>query len=232
MNNTGQIFKSKSTEKFTVIPNAMIQRPDLSAKAKGLLCYILSLPSDWVINKSEVHKHFKDGLDAIRSGFKELEKAGYILSVEIRNDKGHFKGYNYIVYDEPQLEKPISENPISVKPISENPTLQKKQLTKETVNKEIINNIIEDLNLVLGKNYKTTTKPYRDAISARLNEGYTEDDFKHVHRCMFKLWKGTDQEQYLTPDTLYRPSKFPKYVNTEMPKNKPTKKSTHIANFI
>jgi len=85
--NTGRIYKSKLNKGFTVIPNEFLQTPYFSAKAKGLLCYILSLPDDWKLYKSELTSHFSDGKDSLMSGFKELENAGYIKAIEVRNEK-------------------------------------------------------------------------------------------------------------------------------------------------
>jgi len=108
--NTGQIVKSKSSGNYTIIPNAMVNDVEMSLKAKGLLVYLLSLPTDWVIYKSEIQNHHTDGRDSVASAFKELEIRGYILSIEIRNSKGHFKGFNYIVYENPKTENPKLEN--------------------------------------------------------------------------------------------------------------------------
>ena len=129
--NTGQICKSKSTSRYTTIPNELIQNKNLSAKAKGIIVYLLSLPDNWVVYKTELHNNFTDGKDSIRSGFDELVEAGYIVTVDVRDENGRFKGSNHIVYD-----LPISENPISVNPTSVNPPLQKKHNTKETKEKE------------------------------------------------------------------------------------------------
>jgi uncharacterized phage protein (TIGR02220 family) len=79
--------------------------------------------------------------------------------------------------------------------------------------------IIDDLNLVLKANYRVTTEAYREKIRGRWKDGYRLEDFKYVHRIMFDAWSGTDDEQWLTPDTLYRSSKFPKYRERKPPTN-------------
>lgn len=128
--NSGQITKSKTTERFTVVPNLALQDSEMSLKAKGLLAYLLSLPSDWVIYKSELHKNFTDGSTSVQTAFKELQDKGYVLSVEIRDECGKFKGYNHNVYDYPVTENPISGNPTSEKTTSDNQVLQKTHSTK------------------------------------------------------------------------------------------------------
>lgn len=74
--------------------------------------------------------------------------------------------------------------------------------------------IIEYLNVKTGSKFKATTKPYIQAIQSRLKEGYTVDDFKTVIDKKCREWKGTKLEKYLTPKTLFAPSHFDTYLNS------------------
>ena len=74
--------------------------------------------------------------------------------------------------------------------------------------------IIEYLNLKTGSKFKPTTKPYVQAIRSRLKEGYTVNDFKTVIDKKCREWKGTKLEKYLTPKTLFAPSHFDTYLNS------------------
>jgi len=76
----------------------------LSLKAKGLMTYLLSLPSDWMIYKEEITMHHKDGRDSVTSGFKELLRAGYMTHVVEKNSKGQFVANIYTVYEQPQIK--------------------------------------------------------------------------------------------------------------------------------
>ncbi len=78
---------------------------------------------------------------------------------------------------------------------------------------ELVKSIVSDLNLVLGSSYKHTTQTIKDFIKARLNEGFSLDDFKTVHRKMLTAW-GADEKmyKYLRPQTLYS-NKFESYLN-------------------
>lgn len=134
MNNTGQISKVRGALPFAQIPNAMLQDPSLSAKAKGLLAFLLSLPEDWVIYKSNLGNFFSDGYDSLISGWKELEAAGYVLSVRMIDANGMFKGWNHVVYYEPQLARLSSDSGISEigKPeIGKIGSIQRKNLKKK-----------------------------------------------------------------------------------------------------
>ena len=83
---------------------------------------------------------------------------------------------------------------------------------------QLIHDIVDYLNLVCGTNYKDKTANTRKHISARLNEGYTFDDFALVIDKKASEWKGTTMEQYLRPDTLFG-TKFESYLNQRI--NKP-----------
>ena len=78
------------------------------------------------------------------------------------------------------------------------------------------NEVIDFLNQVAGTSYKhseTSRKPIR----ARLNDGFTVEDCKRVICNRWKAWRGTEWQQYMRPDTLFRPSKFEGYLNATTP---------------
>lgn len=77
---------------------------------------------------------------------------------------------------------------------------------------DTVKEIVEYLNLVCSSNYRVNAKNTIKHINARINEGYTVDDFKTVIEKKHKEWDGTSMSQYLTPDTLFG-TKFEKYLN-------------------
>ena len=84
-----------------------------------------------------------------------------------------------------------------------------------------IKEIIDYLNSKADKNYKTNTSNTTKNITARLNEGYTVDDFFKVINRKVDDWKGTIYEKYLRPETLFG-SKFEGYLNEKWVTSKPT----------
>jgi len=98
----------------------------------------------------------------------------------------------------------------------------------EKVNeKEIeIDNVIQEFNKIVGSNYQTKSKAIREYIRARLTEGYSKDDCIKVIQIKSRDWKGTDMEKYLRPSTLFRPTKFPEYLN-QKEQTKSTPQSRH-----
>lgn len=72
--------------------------------------------------------------------------------------------------------------------------------------------VISYLNSVLGTNYRYQSKATQGHINARLNEGFTLEDFKAVIDKKTEEWKGTEMAQYLRPETLFG-TKFESYLN-------------------
>ena len=78
--------------------------------------------------------------------------------------------------------------------------------------------VIDYLNQACETNYRHA-KGTRDKIMPRLKEGFTVDECKSVIDKKAREWKGTEWEKYLTPDTLFRPSNFEKYLNQKINKS-------------
>jgi|SRR5690625_3690090 len=74
--------------------------------------------------------------------------------------------------------------------------------------------IINYLNDVSGKKYRSTTQKTKDLIKARWIETFTVDDFKKVIDKKVKEWTGTDMAKYIRPETLFG-NKFEGYLNQE-----------------
>lgn len=76
--------------------------------------------------------------------------------------------------------------------------------------------IVEYLNKKANKNYKHNSDKTRRFIDARLNEGFTLEDFKKVIDNKCRSWLNDERmNQYLRPETLFG-TKFEAYLN-EMP---------------
>lgn len=93
-----RIYRVKKEAKYTMVSNEILQRIDLSWKAKGIMVYVLSLPDDWDIYLEEIMKHSTDGKAGFRSGWKELEKAGYVKRIPVR-EKGKIIKWETYIYE-------------------------------------------------------------------------------------------------------------------------------------
>ncbi|RDW17608.1 replication protein [Oceanobacillus arenosus] len=73
--------------------------------------------------------------------------------------------------------------------------------------------IINYLNDVANKNYRSSTPKTKNLIKARWNEGFRMDDFKSVIDTKYREWKNDDKmSKFLRPETLFSP-KFEGYLN-------------------
>ena len=81
--------------------------------------------------------------------------------------------------------------------------------------------IIEYLNQKLGTRYRHGSDINKKYINARLNEGYTVDDFYDVIDKKCGEWQGTEREKYLRPETLFG-NKFESYLNQNIVKEQKT----------
>ncbi len=73
--------------------------------------------------------------------------------------------------------------------------------------------VIDHMNAVCGTHFKADTLGTKKHISARLNEGFTVDDCKHVIDVKYAEWHNTDMAKYLRPQTLFNSEKFDGYLN-------------------
>lgn len=104
----------KFQSQFAQVPNAMLQDSRLSFKARGLWAYMQSLPDDWDFAVERIAEG-KDGKDAVRSGLRELEAAGYLSRKMISVGAGGSE-------TEYSLSVPVAENPTAqTVAVAENP---------------------------------------------------------------------------------------------------------------
>lgn len=84
---------------YTVVSNESIKNPNLSLKAKGVLCLILSLKDVPELTEKDLVLFTKDGITGIRSSIKELEDCGYLKRERIRDENGKLKGSRWTLMD-------------------------------------------------------------------------------------------------------------------------------------
>lgn len=86
-------------------------------------------------------------------------------------------------------------------------------------NINIYKEVIDYLNEKAGTHYRQVESNYKH-IKARLQD-FSVEDLKAVIDKKCQEWIGTEFEKYLTPETLFRPGNFEKYLNQKInPKKK------------
>jgi hypothetical protein len=127
---------------FTQLSTFSIQNIK-SMEALGLWTYLLSLPDNWVIRRSQLRDHFGIGKDKLKKAFDVLIKLFLVEEIALRDEKGHFIG-NITKVNQgipnftPEAENPQADFPDAVKPtttndidIKNNISLQKELLKNE-----------------------------------------------------------------------------------------------------
>jgi len=71
------ILRHRHPNRFTVLPNDAIRNPALSFRAVGVLAHLLSLPDGAKVDSATLAGAHREGRDAVRAAYKELEAHGY-----------------------------------------------------------------------------------------------------------------------------------------------------------
>ena len=218
---------------YSIIPATVRYDHNLKANEKLMYGEITALASKsgycWAENRYfaelyDVHKI------TISNWLKNLEDKGYIRT-ELKYVYGTKQVSKRLIY--------INDTPISqiAKGYKSNDYDPINQNTKEELNTTSNNNtrdintlsrnstrtpykeIIDYLNEKTGRNYKHKAKVNQRVIKARMNEGYTIEDFKTVIDKKFDKWNNdVKMKGYLRPETLFS-TKFDRYLNEETESN-------------
>ena len=118
------VFRVSKNRDFTVIANSVFKDRRLSAKAKGILVEMLSLPENWDYTLKGLTTLFSDGIDSIRQGIKELEENGYIMCLS------RFLRQNSVKHGDLLMESQSVKNSSILPTDSVKPCSRHKMLTK------------------------------------------------------------------------------------------------------
>ena len=67
------IIRREKNKNYSVISNECFKDISISARAKGIYAYVMTLPDYWKISKKELYKHFVEGEKALDTAFNELK---------------------------------------------------------------------------------------------------------------------------------------------------------------
>jgi hypothetical protein len=220
--------RAEKNQNYSVINNTCFKDPNLSARAKGLFGYVMSLPDGWKIKKYEIFNHFKEGRDALGKAFKELEDLGYIKKFRHRESNGTIKGWDYVVYETPtdSLKNRKSENQTTENQTTDSQGVllsTKKENTKLLNTKAKENKSKGSANQVLTHwlshkclvQHRGVSKSMVSKTNKALSEGFSlEDIFKAIDLYALAI----SNPKYLTSymwtlsEFLQREAGFRKYV--------------------
>lgn len=86
---------------YTHVNNEIFHDRELSYKAKGLFCQMLSLPDNWDFKENSIKALATDGISSVRSGLKELMNKGYLIREPIR-EGNLIVDWQYTLIDSPR----------------------------------------------------------------------------------------------------------------------------------
>ncbi len=126
---------------------------------------------------------------------------------------------NNNAYSKPKEPSGLSGNPEEPKITLPDPDPDiKKDSLSSKAQQYPFKEIIEYLNQKAKTNYKHTTRKTQELIRARLNEGFTLEDFKTAIDNKAKEWvDNLEYCKYLRPPTLFG-TKFESYLQQDKPK--------------
>ena len=195
-----KLIRVKKDNNFTTINNEFIFNKNLSLKAKGLLCHILALPNDWTLYVEEVGKWHKDGKDAIYSAFKELSTNGYMKREQIRQN-GKFKGYDYIVFEKPNMEKPETDKPETDKPETENPQLLNTDITKDLIKLNTNNSKTEGIEYPFELNVEAW-ESWKEFRKKEYRKSYKDLGEKAAIKKLLKLTQSKEEQALILEQSM------------------------------
>jgi hypothetical protein len=127
----------KRVNPYVMVDKAVIEEKRLSFKAKGLIVYLLSRPSDWTIMIEDLIKRSTDGRDSVQSALKELQELGYAVLTTQRGENGLLLGKHWTIIEDPTDKPvfPLSDRQAGFPSDGKSTTTNKEKTLKNDINK-------------------------------------------------------------------------------------------------
>lgn len=210
------IIKNKTQDNFTVVPNSVLNDEKLSWKAKGILAYFMSKPSDWVIRERDLINKATENKAAYRTGVEELVKAGYITKSQSRAERGKYSETTIIIDFSPSTDFPSTDYRTTDNQPYTNTDSTKTDSTKYISYKKEYIEFLRIFNSIVGSSYKGSDKVLKQ-FSARLKEGYTLKEIataiKNASNDSYLMGSNDSNKRYLTPEYILRANKLDQWLN-------------------
>lgn len=168
--------------------------------------FILTFDSGVIVIKHwRIHNYIQ------KDRYKETVYQDEMAMLTIKENRSYSLSDKPCIQDVSSLDTPCVQD---VSKLDTQIRLDKIRLDK--INNNILSSsvkeIVEYLNEKAGTKYRASTESTARHIRARLNEGYSVEDFKTVIDKKCAEWSGTEMSKYLRPETLFG-SKFESYLN-------------------
>lgn len=201
------------TQNFTIIPNWLINNPNVSLKAKGLFIFLASKPNDFEFSAERISKLNKEGVTAIKNCLKELEDNGFLIRKKIKNaDNSRFIGIEYILTDKPSDGKTVDGKSNDGKSNVGEPTdINNKELYKKEINnKELNNNNICEISEIEVLEYEEIKKEKSSAKKEKENKPDLNEFLEYAEQIIIENNLGSLNEYKLAIE-----AKFEQWSNND-----------------
>lgn len=198
----------KPENRFTIIPNELIEDASLSLKAKGVYAVLVSKPDGWTYYETQLVNECSDGVTAFRNAMRELVDGGWVFKIQEKNEAGKFAHNSFFITDKKGLfydtAKTVDGKPDNGK------TVDGKQHTNKTNNNKTNLSKTNKLPPTPKKNKKApvvfdsplgvTIQTWEDFIQHRsgIRKPLTEVSVKHIIKKLETMsQEGNDPEEVL-----------------------------------
>lgn len=147
----------------------------------------------------------------IRRAIEHLVDSGVLMKGNHSENQYDRRTWYAFVNESQQLSISIGSQIHLAENTNGNGIAAKTQDTDINTDKSAAEAVISYLNSKTGSKFRVVASAVK-AINARMKEGATIEEIQKVIDMKVLEWKGTDMEQYLTPETLFRPSKYNAYA--------------------
>lgn len=202
---------------YSIIPATVRYDSNLTANAKLLYGEITALANQhgycWASN-AYFAKLYDVSIESIKRYIRQLKESGYVSVEVIRGEDKQVTERRIYILDDPSGQNctnPGVKNDTHprVKNDPKNTTSMNITSYKETVGK-----VVSYLNMKTAQGYRASSRATERLITARINDGYTLEDFCAVIDDRNKEWgKDAKMRRYLRPETLFG-SKMESYLQS------------------
>lgn len=214
-----EIFNELSNEEAGKLIKGIFQYANTGESGLDGYLKIIFIPIKTEIDKNEKRyeevckKNRENGKLGGRPKKEETEKENQEVIEKTEENRMVFEK------TEKNPKNPINHNHIHISPSN---ITNQDQLSNNRLND--IKQIVDYLNLKTKSKFKYSSKTTQTKIIARLNEGYTLDDFIVVIDKKTDEWlEDSEFSKYLCPETLFG-TKFEKYLNQKVIKKSQSQK--------
>lgn len=115
---------------FTQISNTFLRAP-IGSAAHQVACYVLSHEETFILTRERIAKVLEMGVNTVSRAIHELEERGYLISQEVRNERGYKVGSALVISDEGFTEE--ERETLNTKTVGRPETLPTKTVDTKTV---------------------------------------------------------------------------------------------------